>query len=600
MTKPYIGIDLGTTYSSIAYYDVNSNTPKIIKISGRDSVPSKVFYMKDQLPLIGIEAETKAITYPKNVIYDTKRMLGTKYKKMGNFIKNWPFDVVKGENNSLLIKVDDMKLQPLEVSSHILKFLKKRAEEYFPHHPGITDVVITHPQQFNSDQIEQTKQAAILAGFENVSMINEPTAAILACTNLEKNETHHVLVYDFGGGTFDVSVAEVKKDDIYIMDTGGDSQLGGQDIDLAILRQIATKINDVDLYAKENAKLFTIAKNECKRIKESFSGNVHSSTFTLNLPGDNIFQYTMRNKEFNNIISDIIGKTIKIVKPLLDVEKMKVLLVGGSSLIPLVKTKLMEDLNLDEDSIFNSVDPLGAVANGAAIWNYKLHCKNSNASPEPEGVNLHLKLAKSLGLKVQDDHGPRICHLLKKNVDLPASITRKFANAGDDDEVIELEAFAGESFIPEECEELGTYVIPIKKQGPAKSVVFSVTFTVNEENIISCSVTPDNDENLDQTTFEIKSNSSLNDKQKEDIMENTRQQRSLEALIAQIEKLSDEAQTLLDNTRSIRDAEIRSAATNLSGLLDEIECTDAKTSEMLDQLQAMLDEFKQKCSHLNL
>ena len=336
-----IGIDLGTTNSAVAVME--GQTPKVIaNKEGQNTTPSIFAVAKDGKRLVGTMAKRQAITNHENTIYSAKRFIGHTYEEIKNEISNYPFKVVKADNGDAAFELDGKKFSPQEISAAILGYLKQTAEEYLGH--PVTEAVITVPAYFNDAQRQATKDAGRIAGLNVKRIINEPTAAALAY-GCEKKKNGTIAVFDFGGGTFDISILEIQDGVIEVKSTSGDNKLGGDDIDELIINFLIEefkKSNSIDL--RKNKMALQRLKEEAEKAKKELS-TLHETD--INLPyitadesGPKHLSVKLSRAKLESLCADIFKRLIEPCKKALADAKLsasqidEVILVGGSTRMP--------------------------------------------------------------------------------------------------------------------------------------------------------------------------------------------------------------------------------------------------------------------------
>ena len=374
-----IGIDLGTTFTCVSVFQ-HGKTEVIANSQGERITPSIIAYTnRDRL--VGEKAEAQRGTDPKNVIYNAKRFIGRTYDDsvVQENKGRYPFKIEKARQKVKFIvnfKNEEIDVRPEEVASALLSRAKKNAEDFLE--TTVKDAVITVPAYFNNAQRQATKDAGNLAGLNVLRIINEPTAAAMAYglhSKVSDQDSRKVLVYDLGGGTFDVSVLDIQNDLIEVIGTSGNTALGGEDFNLKMVQYFKKEIFrkhqvDLTLYPKSAHRL----TNACENIKRMLSGaNSFEAKLELEslLPDSKDFTSSITRAKFNNICMDLFKKTISIVKKVLKDAKSKVadvdevVLVGGSTRIPKIQELLMKLFK--NKSLNRSLNPDEAVACGAAI-----------------------------------------------------------------------------------------------------------------------------------------------------------------------------------------------------------------------------------------
>lgn len=623
----YIGIDLGTTYSSVAVYNAKTKRAEVISIENQQAIPSKVCYLPNGNTVVGKRANDVSYTYPKRVIFDSKRMLNKKYFEIRKFQKMWPFTIITDKTGTFRIEIDDVThetIYPVEVSSEILKYIKINTERHLRRE--IKNAVITVPNAFDSNQKELTKIAAQNAGFEKIFCLSEPVAAArFCCDTLGRAEKHNVLIYDFGGGTFDIALAEISGNKIEITETEGDPLLGGQDIDNLLFDHFVDKIQKdlgIDILSNPNYK-FNL-KESCQTMKHNLNNlNVCKEQIMF---GDKEYTLSIRKAEFNRMISEIIDKTVKLTHEVAQhcTAEKQIILIGGSSSIPLVTEKLEEE----GYKPIAGVDPLFAVAIGAAMhastepWNRKAPAKpteskpsqseskpnqseskpkqtdskpkQTDSKPTDEEENMTIfKLAHSYGLKSVDSRGnPYLKILCKKGTRLPCSNQQKYKMVSKTAEIISLEVLMGEKLA--ESQPIKNFKLVVKSQKPG-DVLFNVVFEINEEEMIIIKIVPLT-EHIQETTFEIQNGDVIGEAQRQEM----NQRNAKRKIIDDYMKLKREVEDCVVefDKRARKDRSLKKYNDLYDDLMDIIE--DDKDDGKVDykvkyrQLKSLFDDFKKK------
>lgn len=373
-----IGIDLGTTNSCVSIME-NGNVKVIENAEGGRTTPSIIAYTNDGETLVGQSAKRQAVTNPQNTLYAVKRLIGRRFEEdvVQKDIKMVPYSIVKADNGDAWVEVKGQKMAPPQISAEVLKKMKKTAEDYLGE--PVTEAVITVPAYFNDSQRQATKDAGRIAGLDVKRIINEPTAAALAYGMDKAKGDHTVIVYDLGGGTFDVSVIEIAEVDgehqFEVLATNGDTFLGGEDFDIRLIDYL------VDEFKKEtgmNLKGDPLAMQRLKEAAEKAKIELSSSQQTdVNLPyitadasGPKHLNVKISRAKLESLVEDLVERTIEPCRIALkdagiDVSKIDdVILVGGQTRMPLVQQKVAEFFGKEARK---DVNPDEAVAMGAAI-----------------------------------------------------------------------------------------------------------------------------------------------------------------------------------------------------------------------------------------
>ncbi len=475
-----IGIDLGTTNSAMAY--IAGGEPKIIEnAEGARTTPSVVAVGKNEERLVGALAKRQAITNPKNTIFGVKRYIGHKYDDpaIQKDIKNSPFTIKKAPDGGILIELGGKDYRPEEISAMILKKLKTDAEERLGE--KVTEAVITVPAYFNDAQRQATKDAGRIAGLEVKRIINEPTAAALAY-GFNKKKDEKIVVYDFGGGTFDVSVLEVGDDVIEVKATGGDSHMGGEDIDRAIIDWVAEE------FKKESGIDVRKDPLALQRLKEAAEKAKHELSTTMetemNIPfisstdsGPVHLLMKMTRAQLEELAAPYLNKSIEITKDVLKSAKLEpsqideIILVGGQTRMPKISELIKEVFGKEPNK---SINPDEVVALGAAIQGGVL-------KGEVKDVLLLDVIPISIGIETL---GGVMTKLIEKNTTIPASTSQVFSTATDNQESVEIHIVQGERPMAADNKSLGRFILEGIPPAPRGVPQIEVTLNVDADGIL--------------------------------------------------------------------------------------------------------------------
>ena len=487
-----IGIDLGTTNSAMAISEAGK--PKIIENKeGNRTTPSVVALSKNNERLVGLLAKRQAVTNPKNTIYAAKRLIGRKYddKEAQEVIKNVPFEIRKGDNGGVEIKLGDTSTgstsspqagsaqgewkRPAEISAMVLQKLKADAEERLGE--KVTEAVITVPAYFDDDQRKATKDAGAIAGLEVKRIINEPTAAALAY-GLDKKriKEEKIVVYDFGGGTFDVSVLEISEDTIEVKATGGDTHLGGEDFDIKIMNWIAEEFKKVegidlnkDMLAKQRLK--DAAENAKHELSSTTETEINIPFITSDAQGPKHLNLKFTRANLEAMVSQYIQRaeqrTKQTVKDagleLKDIDE--IILVGGQTRMPAIQESVK---NLFGKEPHKDINPDEVVANGAAI-------QAGILGGDVKDVLLLDVTPLTLGIETL---GGVATPLIEKNTTIPVKKSQIFSTAADNQPSVEVHVLQGERPMASDNKSLGRFILdgipPAPRGMPQVEVVFDI------------------------------------------------------------------------------------------------------------------------------
>ena len=489
-----LGIDLGTAITKMA--TIIDGEPKCLETrEGSILMPSIVALSKNNERIVGILAKRQAITNPKNTIHSVKRFIGRRFSdaEVQKELKKLSYETRERKDGSVEVKMGDKWHSPIEISSMVLQKIKLDAEEKL--NEKIKSVVITCPANFDDSQRTAVKTAGEIVGFKVLRVINEPTAAALAY-GLGKKKEEKVVVYDFGGGTFDVTILDIvpgeKEDTVEVLATGGEAHLGGNDFDQNIINWI------VDKFKKEQGidlSKDVLALQRLKEASENAKIELSSAQETeINLPfitsdsaGPKHLNYKFSRAQLENMNRDLIEKSIKRVEETLKEAKLtkndvnEVILVGGTTLIPAVRDAVKNFFGKEPNT---SINPEEVVAMGAAIQAEVLRAKKEGRAPEGDikSVLLLDVLPLSLGIETL---GAINTTMIAKNTTIPTSKTQTFSTAADNQTSVEINILQGERSMASDNRSLGKFVLTSLLPAPRGLPQIEVMFDIDANGILT-------------------------------------------------------------------------------------------------------------------
>lgn len=565
---PVIGIDLGTTNSAVAIME--GKVPKIIENSeGGRTTPSIVAFTKEGERLVGIPAKRQAVVNPENTLFATKRLIGRRFedKEVQRDLSQVPYKIVKHENGDAWIEARGKSYSPPQIGGFVLNKMKETAESYL--NKPVNNAVVTCPAYFNDAQRQATKDAGKIVGLNVMRVVNEPTAAALAY-GLEKNDGEVVAVFDLGGGTFDISVLDIGAGVFEVKSTNGDTHLGGEDFDIAVVRNIVEtfkKDSGIDLEKDRMAiqRIREAAEKAKIELSSTVSTEINLPFITADASGPKHINQKITRAQFESLVEPLVKKTVEPCKKALKDAGLntsdisEVILVGGMSRMP----KVVETVK----SIFGkepskAVNPDEAVAMGAAI-------QGGILAGEVKDVVLLDVTPLSLGIETM---GGVFARLISRNTTIPAKKSQIFSTASAGQTSVEIRVFQGERELTRDNKLIGNFTLSGIPPAPKGVPQIEVSFDIDTDGIIKVSAR-DKASNKD-ASITVAGSSGLSD--------------------AEIEKMVQDAEKFAESDKARREA--IENANRADQLCNDTENSLNEFKEKIDQADA--DKLKEQIASL--
>lgn len=584
-----IGIDLGTTNSVVAFMEGGS--PKVIpNKEGGNTTPSVVAYTKDGSRLVGLLAKRQAVTNPEKTVASAKRFIGAQYEKIADQAKHVSYKIARKANGEVAIKIDDKEFAPQEISAAVLSYLKQAAEDYLGQ--KVTEAVITVPAYFNDAQRQATKDAGKIAGLEVKRIINEPTAAALAY-GADKKGDSTIAVFDFGGGTFDVSILEISNGVIEVKSTNGDTLLGGDDVDHKLIQYL------IEEFKKEQGIDLTADKMALQRLKEAAEkAKIELSSMLeteINLPyltadasGPKHFNIKISRAKLESLCADVFNRLIKPCTQALADAKLsakdinEVILVGGSTRIPKVQQIVKEIFGKEPNK---SVNPDEVVALGAAL-------QGGILAGDVTDVLLLDVTPLSLGIETL---GGIATKLIQRNTTIPTRKSQVFSTAEDGQTAVDIRVVQGEREFARDNKLLGQFMLDGIPAAPRGMPQIEVTFDIDANGIVSVSA-KDKATGKEQQ-ISITNSSGLSKEEVERMVQEAKQHEDEDKQAREaIEKRNQLDSTIAEVEKTIRENKEKLSAEEVTSIEQAVEKAKAALTEHADHpagLQRATDELTQ-------
>ncbi|MGZ6250829.1 MAG: molecular chaperone DnaK [Candidatus Chromulinivorax sp.] len=589
-----IGIDLGTTNSVVSFME--GKTVKVIpNKEGGNTTPSIVAFTKDGKRLVGNVAKRQAVTNPTNTIYSAKRFIGHKFDEIKNEISNYAYKIVADNNGDVAFDVEGKIYTPQEISAAVLSQLKQVAEDYLGQ--KVTDAVITVPAYFNDAQRQATKDAGQIAGLNVRRIINEPTAAALAY-GCEKKKDEVVAVFDFGGGTFDVSILDIADGVIEVKATNGDNKLGGDDIDDILIDYMVSEFQqEQGINLRQDKMALQRLKEAAEKAKKELSAvaetEINLPYITADASGPKHLMLKISRAKFENLCADVFKRLIEPCKKALADSKYaksdikEVILVGGSTRIPKVQEIVKEFFGKEPNQ---SVNPDEVVSVGAAI-------QGAILGGDVTDVLLLDVTPLSLGIETE---GGIATKLIERNTTIPTKKSQVFSTAVDNQPSVGIHIVQGERQFAKDNKSLGNFLLEGIKAAPRGVPQIEVIFDIDANGILS--VTAKDKDTGKEHSITIKNSSGLSkediEKMVQDAKEHEEQDRKAREIVDarnRFDSMILQAERMINENKEKMSAE---EVTSTEQIIADAKKELKDKENDLEGLNNATNEFMKKIEHL--
>ncbi len=581
-----IGIDLGTTNSCVAVME--GNEPKVIQnAEGGRTTPSVVAFSKDGERLVGAPAKRQAITNPEKTISSIKRFMGRRYDEISEEAHQASYEIVKGDDGTARVQIGDRNYAPQEISAMVLQKMKQTAEEYLGE--KVEEAVITVPAYFNDAQRKATQEAGEIAGFDVKRIINEPTAAALAYGLDKKDQDQTIVVYDFGGGTFDVSILELGDGVFEVKSTHGDTHLGGDDFDSRVIDYLADEFKkDEGIDLREDAMAMQRLKDAAEKAKIELSSsqktNVNLPFITATDAGPKHLNVDITRSKFEQLIDDLVQRTKEPCKKAMDDvglskgEIDEIILVGGSTRVPKIQETVEEYFGKEPSK---GVNPDEVVAIGAAI-------QGGVMSGDVEDVVLLDVTPLSMGIETL---GGVSTELIETNTTIPTSKKETFSTAADNQTSVEIHILQGGRAKAQDNRTLGRFHLDGIPPAPRGVPQIEVTFDIDANGVLHVSA-KDKGTGKEQS-IRIESSSGLSDEEIDKMKKAAEEHADEDKEIRERQEKLNEADSLVFSTKKQLDEHgdkiSEDKKQNIEAAVEKVE--KARQDENMSELDSAMEEL---------